>query len=103
MIIAILGPDIVLDAAGTVVADVGAEVEARDVDGCLEELDVDLLDLVDDGELLKTFEMMLDRFFSTGVLDIHLQRYDPIYRIIYTSRQHVSSGLSKFLSAAQGE
>lgn len=84
-----------------VVVDVGAGLEARDVDWCLEEVDEDLVGVVDELEFLKTLEMMLERFFSTGVLDIHLQSYDPIDRIIYFySRRHVFSGLSKFLSAS---
>lgn len=69
---ATLGLDIVLGAVGIVVVEVGAEA---DVDWRLEEVEED--------ELLKIFETMLDRFFSDGVLD--MQHYCPHLSTLYRS------------------
>jgi len=45
-------------------------------EGCaLRDLEED--DLVDEPELVKIFEMMLDRFFSPEVFDINLRLYGP--------------------------
>ena len=67
MTMATLGLDIVFGAVGIVVAEVGTE---EDVDWRLEEVD-------EEDELLKIFEMMLDRFLSDGVLDMQLAALLP--------------------------
>ena len=71
---AILGLDIV-------VVEVGARV---DVDW-LWEVDDEEEGLEDELELLKIFEMTLDRFFSTGVLDMQVASMGPHRHSIYTS------------------